>query len=156
MNLDRYEKIDGREALRRLAGGERIYSDCDYSYELGTEPYPSVKRFIGNDETGGMSDWYSANPLTLHDLCGRDWYIKKPFDVRQAMLDRPNEWVAAYTNFEDKWFKVGFDVKRMRPVRSFMDSDAKVNLQDTRVFVIELADLDLCIPIEDVPEEATR
>ena len=145
MNLDKFEKIDGREALKRLVEGEEVFTGKGSKMRLDLENHQMVNGY------GGVMSFYPVNAI----LAGT-WYIPKPFDVRQAMLERPNEWVGAYTNFEDEWFKVGFDTKRMRPVRSFMNSEAKVNLQDTRVFVIELADLDLCIPIEDVPEEATR
>lgn len=149
MNLDRYEKIDGRAALKRLAEGEKVIRETGSPYFINEEG-----RFVCDNAAIYRPH---VTDLTLNEILKEcDWYVPKPFDVRQAMLDRPNEWVGAYTNYEDKWFKVGFDVKRMRPVRSFMNSEAKVNLHDGRVFVIELEDLDFCLPIEDVPEEATR
>lgn len=150
MNLDRYEKIDGREALKRLLDGERIYLDCGCSYELGKANYPSVKRFRDERDTG-IYDWDSQQPLTLNDLCGQDWYIPKPFDVRQAMLDRPNEWVGAYKNFEGKWFKVGFDTASMNAVVEQIEWDGNPFWQHGRA---RPSVLNECIPIEDVPEEA--
>lgn len=151
MNLDRYEKIDGWQALERFKNGEAVYSFYNNEFSefvmAGGELYSSpLSKHV-----------QQRNPrtMTIDAIFKRDWYIKKPFDVRQAMLDRPNEWVGAYQEGE-RWIKVGFDVKRMRPVRTFMNCEAKVNLHDGRVFVIELGDLDICIPIEDVPEEATR
>ncbi len=35
--------------------------------------------------------------MAVETICNQDWYIPKPFDVRQAMLERPNEWVGKYS-----------------------------------------------------------
>ena len=145
MDMSRYEQINGREAIRRLLDGDKVYTSSETYYYI--EPETGTLWSVIGDYAGQTSERFNT-------ILENDWYIPKPFDVRQAMLERPNEWVGAYTNFEDKWFKVGFDVKRMRPVRAHMNSEAKVNLHDGRVFVIELEDLDLCIPIEDVPEKS--
>ena len=147
MNLDKYEKIDGREGLRRLADGETVYGRDSAEWTINENGEVIYQSKFGTCVSGSY-----LNDFVQH----KHLYVKKPFDVRREMLDRPNEWVGAYEQQDERWMKVGFDVKRMRPVRTFMNCEAKVNLHDGRVFVIELEDLNLCIPIEDVPEEATR
>ena len=148
MNLDKYEKIDGREAFKRLLDNETIFDGSGDKYFIDKSCGKSCL-WIESGFHRAMVDLRFNEVLTSH------WYIPKPFDVRQAMLDRPNEWVGAF-EVEGNWYKVGFDVKRMRPVRAFIKSETKVNLLNGGVFVIELEDLDDCIPIKDVPEEATQ
>ena len=150
MNLDKYEKIGAGKSLEVLEAGGSIFSE---GKQEGVDEYRVID-WVLHSKLDQQAEFLRDHSDVIWFL-QQDWYIKKPFDVRQAMLDRPNEWVGAYGQ-DERWMKVGFDAKRMRPVRSFMNSGAKVNLQDTRVFVIELADLDLCIPIEDVPKEANQ
>lgn len=148
MNLDRYEKIDGREALRRLADGEYVFM------ELINE---TVKLKLTEDglrcDIAGYEDqvtyWTFNQVYTSGGL-----YIPKPFNVRQAMLDRPNEWVGAVDTADGVWRKIGFDTKYFVPVQAPFDV-----VGDPVFFQFERATkaaLDACIPIEDVPEEETR
>lgn len=144
MNLDRYEKIDGREALKRLVNGETVFNWRGDSYQ--------IEGGLVIEKTGKGNE-FCAN-LTLNGVIGADgWYIPKPFDVRQAMLDRPYEWVAAYPNHEGKWFKIGFVSASMSAVVEELEWEGPPFWQHVRA---RPHLLDNCIPIEDVPEEATR
>lgn len=145
MNLDRYEKIDGREALKRLLNGEIVYSCESERYRL--------------DPNGHL--YHIPNPthneilsfVSIQDILSVNWYVPT-FDVRQAMFDRPNEWVAAYNDERGKWIQVGFDTVSMRPIKAYYGYSGLVKgatAQQATSF-----ELDACIPIEDVPEEATR
>ena len=149
MNLDRYEKIDGREALKRLADGEYVFM------ELINE---TVKLKLTEDglrcDVAGYENqvtyWTFNQIYTSGGL-----YIPKPFDVRQAMLDRPNEWVGAY-EFSGSWFKVGFDSNHMVAIETGFKNDVPVMYHNEFADHVEAILLNTCIPIEDVPEEATR
>ena len=153
MNLDRYEKIDGREAFRQMLDGKEVLDCTGIPYKLENDKLcysPKVRDFI-------------MSGFTLHDVLIRDWYVPKPFDVRQAMLDRPNEWVGKYSVQDEEktiWYYVGFDSKnfcalRMKKRNKYgMKEPVKWNGGNV-VFAID-DDLDACIPIEDVPEEAKR
>ena len=142
MNLDRYEKIDGREALQRLVDGEEIFTGKGSKMRLDFENHQMVNGY------GGVVSFYP-----LHAVLSGNWYVPKPFDVRQAMLDRPNEWVAAYKAGAGKWFKIGFNTDAMKAVIEEIECDRKPFWEYESVRPGILRD---CIPIEDVPEEATR
>ena len=146
MNLDKFEKIDGREALKRLVNGETVFNWCGDSYQ--------IEGGLVIEKTGKGNE-FCAN-LTLNGVIGADgWYIPKPFDVRQAMLDRPNEWVGAF-EVAEKWYKVGLDTTFMQMACASITSEISVDLSEGRVFEVQLSNLNNCIPIEDVPEEAKR
>lgn len=70
------------------------------------------------------------------------------FDARKELLDRPDEWVAAY-KLGNKWMKVGFRTKLMYPVTT---SRWELSIDEVvpQAFYDEI---DACIPIEDVPLE---
>ena len=152
MNLDRYEKIDGREALRRLVDGLSVFekNGAEFSYDFETNETIWVrkdgKKFIGNG---------NAYPITLEAIVGGPWYIPKPFDVRQTMIDRPNEWVGAIEH-GGHWFKVGFDLKRMAVVSTILKNDVPVLGHHPVVSDAFVLRLDDCIPIEDAPKEANQ
>ncbi|QPI66411.1 hypothetical protein IR194_07920 [Exiguobacterium sp. PBE] len=153
MNLDKYEKIDGREALKRLLAGEIVLDGLADEHFLDGTKLARIRK----------SGAYEIANDGLRGILERDWYIPKPFDVRQAMLDRPNEWVGKYSVQDEEktiWYYVGFDSKnfcslRMKKRNKYgMKEPVKWNGGNV-VFAID-DDLDVCIPIEDVPEEATR
>ena len=81
---------------------------------------------------------------------------RKPFDVRQAMFDRPNEWVGAYRSQvldqKPRWIKLAFRTDMMQAV-STHDWDRDLHSAWCSAYRYEL---DGAIPIEDVPEEATQ
>ncbi|WP_214783347.1 hypothetical protein [Exiguobacterium sp. s183] len=147
MNQAKFEKIDGREALKRLLDGEKVYSCESERYRL--------------DPNGHL--YYIPNPThheilsfaTIQDILSVNWYVPKPFDVRQTMLDRPNEWVGAFES-SDVWYKVGFDSESFKAVFALYDFCDSPNHRQWGVSDSYRQQLDICIPIEDVPEEATR
>lgn len=148
MDETKYEKINGREAIRRLVAGEQIYKNEKVSYKLTVhQDYPSLMRFNGPHS---INDHYSNCPATVDYICGQSWYIKKPFDVRKTMFDRPNEWVAAYNDDHGAWIQVGFDTVGMRPVKAYhgYTGDVEGGKSDSPTPF----ELEKCIPIEDVPE----
>lgn len=147
MNLDRYEKIDGRAALKRLAEGEKVIRETGSPYFINEEG-----RFVCDNAAIYRPH---VTDLTLNEILKEcDWYIPKPFDVRQAMFDRPNEWVAAYNDERGKWIQVGFDTVNMRPVKAYHGYTGGV--EGANGDFPTGYELETCIPIEDVPEEATR
>ena len=148
MDMSRYEQINGREALKRLLNGEKVYSCESERYRL--------------DPNGNL--YYIPNPThhenlsfaTIKEILSVNWYIPKPFDVRQAMRDKPDEWVGAFHNEEATWCKVGFDTKHMNAIYKPFNSHLPVSTDVPGISFPTPEDLDDCIPIEDVPEEATR
>ena len=145
MSLDKYEKIDGREALKRLLAGEIVLDGLADEHFLDGTKLARIRK----------SGAYEIANDGLRGILERDWYIPKPFDVRQAMLDRPNEWVGAY-EFSGNWFKVGFDNNHMVAIETGFKNDVPVMYHNEFVDHVEAIMLNTCIPIEDVPEEATR
>ena len=140
INQDKYEKINGREALKRLLDGENVYSCEGERYRL--------------DPSGNL--YYIPNPthhenlsfINIREVLSVNWYIPKPFDVRQSMRERPNEWVAAYKSGTGKWFKIGFNTDAMKAVIEEIECDRKPFWKYDSVRPGILQD---CIPIEDVP-----
>lgn len=149
MNLDRYEKIDGREALRRLADGETIYDSYGTRYEIVHKPVFDEVGLYYTTKDGGNA----KSRIEVSVVLSNKWYIPKPFDVRQAMLDRPNEWVGAY-EFSGSWFKVGFDSNHMVAIETGFKNDVSVMYHNEFADHVEAILLNTCIPIEDAPKEA--
>ena len=144
MDMSRYEQINGREALKRLLAGERVLDALADEHFLDGTKLARVRKSgafeIANDG--------------LRRILERNWYIQKPFDVRQAMLERPNEWVAAYNDPHGAWIQVGFDTVNMRPTKAYHGYTGGV--EGANGDFPTGYELETCIPIEDVPEEATR
>ena len=152
IDLTRFEEISGREALRRLADGLSVFEKdgAEFSFDFETNETVWVrkdgKKFVGNG---------NAYPITLDAVAGAPWYIKKPFDVRQAMRDKPDEWVGA---FFDKgsctWRKVGFDTRNFRAVEAFITNDVVTDFYVDQVCGAVQEELDRCIPLDEVPADA--
>lgn len=151
MDLKRYEKINGREALRRLADGEKVYgAHTNEWWQMqidGSVTYES-KTMV---RTADISLTNFGKAVCL--------FVKKPFDVRQEMRDRPNEWVAKYnveTEEGDIWYYIGFDTDgfcalRMKK-RNKHGMKEPVKWNGGNVVYATPEDLDACIPIDEVSE----
>ena len=148
MNLDRYEKIDGWQALERLKKNEGITREIDGMFFEFERMADSVF------ETEAGENDFDISDIVLNEFLETDWYIPKPFDVRQVMLDRPNEWVGAYNDERGKWIQVGFDSVSMRPIKAYHGYTGLV--EGAKAQQATSFELDNCILIEDVPGEATR
>lgn len=146
MDETKYEKIEGGflEALTLMKKGETVYDHHFQEYVLS-----EFNRLLFVDPKGVFRQTLGR----FNELSCRSWYIKKPFDVRQAMRDKPDEWVAAYKNFEGKWFKIGFDSESMNAVVEQLEWDGAPFWQHQRARPSLFKE---SIPIEDVPEEVTR
>lgn len=146
MDETKYEKIDGGfiEAITLMRQGKIVtdYHGVDYLIRADEKLY-----FLNNGvQTISRADY--------NGLVVANWYIKKPFDVRQAMRDKPNEWVGAVIKSDSKLYKVGFDTDYFLPVQApFNDTGDPMFIRYDRA---TKASLDNCIAIEDVPEEVTR
>ena len=149
MDETKYEKIEGGflEALNLMDDGVTV---CDHhGQEYVLNPYNGLQFADQNGE-------FRLTQARFNELSSRKWYKKKPFDVRQAMLERPNEWVGA-CDVGGVWMKVGFDEEQMQAVEGPFDYHGKANMSASCcVGPNWRIPLDKCIPIEDVPEEATR
>ena len=145
MDEKRFENITGREALRRLALGEVIYGGSEFfgiTFNLDEDGTLIYKDKAGR--VASMIDMF----VFVKSKC---LYIKKPFDVRKTMFDRPNEWVAAYNDERGKWIQVGFDAVNMRPTKAYYGYTGEV--KGANGDLLTGYELETCIPIEDVPED---
>lgn len=148
MNLDskRYKSIDVEQAAILLIHGHKIFNSSGNSYHI--DKHTKVVWMTAGDLMGDTK-------LSVQELLTGEWFVKKPFDVRQAMLDRPNEWVGAFKHGE-RWFKVGFDRTEYCAVLTALTNDVEVDVSLSKVHTVCSDTFEKCIPIEDVPEEATR
>lgn len=139
----KFEKIEGLEALRKIADRQMIYDADGYGYF-----YDANGIFYRRHNEKFVTE---AVDVTVAEIASKEWYVKKPFDVRTEMLSRPDEWVGAYENEQGTWFKVGFDMRSMVSVKTNLPYLRVANFGDTGVSNVAENDLDRCIPIEDVP-----
>lgn len=149
MDMAGFEEIDGWKALECFKNGKkafRYYGDDLHEFIMVGEDLYSAP-------VSNQARQKTIRKMTIYALLNCAWYIKKPFDARQAMWERPDEWVAAYKNFEGKWFKIGFDSESMNAVVEQLEWDGRPFWQHERARPPLFKE---CIPIEDVPEEATR
>ena len=147
MDTTGFEKIDGWQALELFKNGKKSF--CYYGNEL--HEVIMVGEDLYSAPVSSHARQKTVRTMTVDAFFRRSWYKKKPFDVRQAMRDKPDQWVAAYKNFEGKWFKIGFDSESMNAVVQQMEWDGAPFWQHERARPSLFKE---CIPIEDVPEEA--
>lgn len=151
IDLTRFEEISGREALRRLSDGLSVFevNGDEFSFDFETNETVWVtkdgRKYVGNG---------NAHPITLEAVTGGSWYIKKPFDVRQAMRDKPDEWVGAFKTKNDVWYVVGFDSKYFNAVLRNIKDSGSVNAENVCVGFPNSDELDRCIPLDEVPADA--
>lgn len=141
MDKKRFTEISGHEALKLLSENKKVFpgEGSESSYYI-----LSNKRLVFHDRNGSE---YNSN-FSIGDFVEKDWYAKKPFDVRLEMLARPDEWVGAYSA-NGSWFKVGFCSDRMRLVISKYES---LDTPLATTVSNYTHSLNRCIPIEDVPK----
>ncbi|WP_277640072.1 hypothetical protein [Bacteroides graminisolvens] len=147
MDEKRFKYIETKEEVLILLGkGERLFT-----HDM-TEFYYDKKK-----EAVMRCDYCSRPVMTsmpINDLLYRGLYIKKPFDVREAMRERPNEWVGKFKDNVGLWYKVGFDSSQFRAIKVGLKSN--LDVVHRQRYGTELAyayDLDSCIPIDEVPKE---
>ena len=142
MDMTRYEQIYGRDVLDALMRGERIYNASGIEYYFDELLWSNA---------GGMSGTIDT---PFNRLVNDIWYIKKPFDVRQAMRDKPDEWVGAF-EVHGRWRKVGFDTKNFKAVETrLFNSDIPTSFDLAEVDYLISSELDACIPLDEVPADA--
>ena len=145
IDMKRHEKIDGIQAIKLFLEGERLLSEGGIEFRID----PTFNKLY-------YKPWAHEclSDLSFNDIAASDWYIKKPFDVRAEMLARPNEWVGAFKSDNDKWYKTGFDSSEMSAVAAQVgQKETRPVYSDDHVYLMSQAEIDKCIPIEDVPKE---
>ena len=144
MDMTRYEQVTSFDALRMLADGKKLYASPDYGYYVDKET-GKLWSFAG-DYAGEVHDQF--NNVMMMNL-----FVKKPFDVRQAMRDKPDEWVGAY-EMNSFWYKVGFDTKNFMAVDTRLFNDVPTSFALGEVDQALSSELDACIPLDEVPADA--
>lgn len=147
IDLKRYKAIDVEQAAILLIHGHKIFNSSGNSYHI--DKHTKVVWMTAGNLMGDTN-------LSVQELLTGEWFAKKPFDVRQAMLDRPNEWVGAFEDRKGEWHKVGFDTESFMAIETGYDSTVKCEFYAYNVRQATEEEMYACIPIEDVPEEATR
>lgn len=141
MDLSKYKRIYGSEVVERLLSGEHLFT------EDGTEWHYDELLWCRKDDQCFSGD------TPFNRLVNDFWYIIKPFDVREVMRERPNEWVGKFKTKENDWIKVGFDESRFSAIGIALDSNKKVyRCRDIHALFLSESTLDACISIEDISE----
>ena len=113
MDEKRYEKIDGWQALERLKNDELVTREID-GYILQTKLIAGLLY-----EREPNEDDFDICDIVLNEFIESNWYIPKPFDIRDAALEKPNEWVGAYYEQQSRvLYKVGFDKYLMQLIEA--------------------------------------
>lgn len=141
MDLKRYEQITSEEALEIIAKQGWVFDINERQYSIQDREFKVKDKYVV-DALMGMS---------LNEFLAKEWYVKKPFDVRAEMLTRPNEWVGAFQDPARRWHKVGFDTEHMIAVETMGRYDLPNPKDNSQVLSSEMKK---CVPIEEVPEGA--
>lgn len=146
MDYNRFDEIDGLDVLKRLSNEKEVYNT------QGNQLYiDDCKMWMTNGELTGVVN------ITIADILNGKWFVKKPFDIREEMVARPNKWVGAFKNDFDQWCKVGFDSSEMTAVQAKLtDNKAPVSYPYAGVFLIKRDEINRCIPIEEAPKGDLR
>lgn len=148
MDEKRFKRIETKEEVLILLGqGEHLFD------------HNMTEFYYDKDNEAVMRHDYCGKPqmtsMPINTFLEYGFYIKKPFDVREAMRERPNEWVAAFKNDDGRWLKVGFNEHHMKVLmasKEYCFSVERAGVQDVD-YVPTPKDLDKCIPINEVPKE---
>ncbi|WP_294742116.1 hypothetical protein [uncultured Exiguobacterium sp.] len=146
MDMKRFKEISWQEALAKWLDGEHVFSSTGRTYCMKGF---KLHYFLGGDDNG------SPSSIMFNDVIEEHWYVKKPFDVRAEMLDRPNEWVGAFKRSDDEWMAIGFDSNHFEVATIPLKNMNVAKPTDSAMCQLFESShyLDRCIPIEDVPEE---
>lgn len=141
MDLSKFEKIDGGlpEALAYMKKSKLAYTEDGYKYTVDA----SNKLFIFDKNHGLVLCVERYN-----NLVQKTWLKKKPFDVRQAMRDKPDEWVGVFQENGD-CYKIGFDNESYQAVHTLLSNDIKPDLESINVYPCEKEHLIKSISIDD-------
>lgn len=147
MDMTRYEKADGGfvGAVAHMAKGKAAYTEDEMQYVVDQD---GILFYVVDGH--GLRESISC----FNDLNAMDWYVKKPFDVRQAMRDKPDEWVGAFKNDGEEWYKVGFDTDDFNAVYATFNSSLSVTSDIMVIGFPTKEELDACIPLDEVPADA--
>ena len=141
MDLNRFEKIDGGfvEAITLMRQGKKVAASNKREYVIrGNEKIYYLNRKLPIESVNSYNDFVNLT-----------WYIPKPFDVRQAMRDKPDDWVGAF-GYKNEWFVVGFNMVDFRAVAIPYDAYKKNEVDGLMYPGAE--ELNSCIPIDEVPK----
>ena len=146
MDVRRMEKISGLEALKKIGEEVTIYDaeGLGYFYDPNGIFYRRHNKKFKTDNVD----------MLIAEIASKEWYVRKPFDIREEMLARPYEWVGAYKTEKGTWFRVGFDMKSMVAVKTNLPYLHVADIGDVGITSMTESDFDKCIPIEDVPTDA--
>lgn len=139
MDLTRHLKISGTEAIKLVLDGGEVFDAHGAKYAI-------------DKECGTL--WYESPfyrtelDRTFNHVLKNEWYVPRPFDVRQSMRDSPNEWVGAYM-FGGTWYKVGFDNKHMVVVETRLVNSVPVDWAHPVVEDSIKSNVDACVPIQE-------
>ena len=142
IDSSKHQVFEGSEVVSYLLAGERIYD------EDGVEYY--YNGLLWMCEHGICK----TTKTTFNELVNRRWYKKKPFDVRQAMRNKPDEWVGAYKKSTGEWLKVGFSTYHQSALVAPLK--IKMPVSGHRASAATVYIIDNCIPIEDVPVNVAK
>lgn len=149
MNLEstKFDEITFCQAVERLKAGETVFADNAFEYKL------EGGSVLSRDSRALLR--FSATCLMFSNAITSKWFIKKPFDVRQAMRDKPDEWVGAFFDEDsESWRKVGFDFKNFKAVEVCIKDDVVTDFYKYGVSGALREELDACIPLDEVPADA--
>ncbi|WP_270813982.1 hypothetical protein [Exiguobacterium sp. CinTr1] len=141
MDLTKHKKISGIEAIKLILDSGEVFDAHGAKYYIDQEH---------------KTLWY-ASPFyrteldrTFNHVLSNEWYVPKPFDVRQAMRENPDEWVGKFRDDIGAWYKVGFDSKQFRAISVGLKSNLSVaHRQGYGTELVYDYDLDRCVPLHE-------
>lgn len=145
MNEKRFKRIETKEEVLILLGqGEHIFDNnmTEFYYDKDNE---AVMRC---DERHVPI----LTSLPINTFLEGNLYVKKPFDVREAMRECPGVWIGKYEDGDD-WWEVGFDERHFNVIAKRLDRQLPVDTSLTGITFPKPEDLDKCIPINELVKE---
>lgn len=112
-----HDEISVREGLERLLNGLEVTNPYGRIYKLADKD--SLTLLVRNPHSPTNPRLWEKMLSTLLDITQDKFYVPKPFDLRKALLEKPNEIVAEfdYQHPDTKDRIAGylfFDTKKMR------------------------------------------
>lgn len=94
-----HDEISVREGLERLLNGLEVTNPYGRIYKMADKD--SLTVLVRNPESKITPHKWEEMLSTILDITQDKFYVRKPFDVRKALIEKPNEIVAKLDYFHE-------------------------------------------------------
>lgn len=143
-----YDRLEGAEVLKALGEGKKLLEPKEGILLTLGELSKTVLRSTPDEQS---YRWVESDCNVSH-LVKNTFYVERPFNVREVMRHRPNEWVGMLEK-NGELYKVAFDEWRFKAVRAPIHAVVPRDFVSSQVEDITAVDLNAVIELSEEDAE---